>query len=72
MTNNTPHYRLMVVGATPSDAQKQVFAPYDRSVIATVDAADGAAVEAALTTAHRDVSGPRFVAFQTTAYRNSI
>jgi acyl-CoA reductase-like NAD-dependent aldehyde dehydrogenase len=53
MTNNTPHYRLMVVGATPSDAQKQVFAPYDRSVIATVDAANGAAVEAALTTAHR-------------------
>ena len=53
MTNSTPHYRLMVVGATPSDSQKQVFAPYDRSVIATVDAADGAAVEAALTTAHR-------------------
>ena len=53
MSDTTPHYRLMVVGATPSEAQKQVFAPYDRSVIATVDAANGTAVEAALSTAYQ-------------------
>ena len=53
MSEVIPHHRLMVVGARPGDAQKQVFAPYDRSVIATVDATNGDAVEAALTTAHK-------------------
>ncbi|MDA1058474.1 MAG: aldehyde dehydrogenase family protein [Proteobacteria bacterium] len=53
MSEVISHHRLMVVGARPGDAQKQVFAPYDRSVIATVDATNGDAVEAALTTAHK-------------------
>ncbi|MDE0947932.1 MAG: aldehyde dehydrogenase family protein [Sphingobium sp.] len=53
MSDTTPHHSLMIVGATATDVQKQVFAPYDRSVIASVDTANGEAVEAALTAAYR-------------------
>lgn len=53
MAENTPHFSLMVPDAPRSGAQKQVYAPFDRSVIATVDAAGHDAVEAALGTAYR-------------------
>ncbi len=47
----TEHFPLMVAGATSSDGILEVKAPFDLSVIATVDTADSAAVELALTTA---------------------
>ncbi len=48
----TEHYSLMVPGISSSDAVLEVKAPYDGSVIATVDTADSDVVETALTNAH--------------------
>ncbi len=48
----TEHYSLMVPGITSSDAVLEVKAPYDGSVIATVDTADSDGVETALTNAY--------------------
>ncbi len=53
MSNTVPHRPMMVVGASPGETPKQVYAPYDRSVIATVDTTDRAAAERALTTAYK-------------------
>ena len=53
MSNTVPHRPMMVVGASPGETPKQVYAPYDRSVIATVDTTDRAAAEQALTTAYK-------------------
>ncbi len=47
----TTHYALMIAGVTTSARTHTVTAPYDDSVIATMDTADGAAVETALQTA---------------------
>lgn len=48
----TEHYPVMVKNVTTSDAVLEVKAPFDLSVIATVDTADSHAVELALQTAH--------------------
>ena len=47
----TTHFTLMVPGAT-ANGTHEVVAPYDGSLIATVDIADASAVETALSTAH--------------------
>ena len=47
----TAHFPLMVPGAS-ADGSMDVQAPFDRSLIATVDVAGASAVEQALTTAH--------------------
>jgi len=47
----TAHFPLMVPGAT-SDSTHEVFAPFDESLIATVDIAGASAVEHALATAY--------------------
>jgi acyl-CoA reductase-like NAD-dependent aldehyde dehydrogenase len=46
------HFSLMIPGTSSSDALLEVKAPYDGSVIATVDTAGSDAVETALTTAY--------------------
>jgi len=46
------HLELMIPGADKSGMLLEVFAPYDNTLLATVDTADAAAVEQALTTAH--------------------
>lgn len=46
------HYPLMVPGVSSRDAVLEVKAPYDGSVIATVDTADSDVVETALTNAY--------------------
>ena len=48
-----PHFRLMVPGAQPHHEHAEVLAPYDGTLIATVERADRAGVESALETAHR-------------------
>ena len=47
-----PHIELMIPGAATSGQPLGVTAPYDNTLLATVDTADAAAVEQALTTAH--------------------
>jgi acyl-CoA reductase-like NAD-dependent aldehyde dehydrogenase len=47
------HFPLMVPGASPAPQPREVRSPYDRQVIATVEQADGAAVEQAFATAAR-------------------
>ena len=47
------HFRLMVPGARPDTELMEVHAPYDRSVIATVERAGPQVVEKALDTAYR-------------------
>lgn len=47
----TPHYPLMIEGVTTSAGKLTVTAPYDDSVIATMDTANADAVETALQTA---------------------
>ncbi len=46
------HIELMIPGADKSGMPLEVFAPYDNSLLATVDTADAVAVDQALTTAH--------------------
>ncbi|MGA2799413.1 MAG: aldehyde dehydrogenase family protein [Thermoguttaceae bacterium] len=46
------HFPLMVPGAKPAGEMAEVRAPFDGSLIATVEQADGAAVEKALATAY--------------------
>ncbi len=48
----TLHFSLMIPGATTTDGLLEIFAPFDRSLIATTDTADAAAVEIALSTAY--------------------
>ncbi len=48
----TQHYSLMIPGADSTDGILEVRAPYDGSLIATVDTADAAAVNTALQTAY--------------------
>ena len=48
-----PHFRLMVPGAQPHREHAEVLAPYDGTLIATVERADRDGVETALATAHR-------------------
>jgi len=45
------HFPLMVPGATPATRQREVRAPYDGQLLATVEQADSPAVEQALATA---------------------
>ncbi len=52
MAHSSSHYSLMVPGVSTAAVQKEVYAPYDRGVIATVDAAGAETVERALTSAH--------------------
>ncbi len=47
----TNHYPLMIPRAKSTDGKLDVFAPFDRSLIATADTADAAAIETALSTA---------------------
>ena len=47
------HFPLMVHGARTGRQRAEVLSPYDGSLIATVDQADGEAVERALETAFR-------------------
>ena len=46
------HYPLLIADATPSDGQIDVFSPYDRSTIATVDYANSTQIDKALDTAY--------------------
>jgi acyl-CoA reductase-like NAD-dependent aldehyde dehydrogenase len=46
------HFPHLVAGGVKAAGRHEVHAPYDRSLIATVDAIDGAGVEQALTTAY--------------------
>lgn len=48
----TEHFPLLIPGAEPAQQKFDVVAPFDNSLIATVDAADSNAVELALTTAY--------------------
>lgn len=48
----TEHYSLMVPGAVPGATPREIRAPYDRKVIATVDVGGEAVVEQALDTAY--------------------
>ena len=48
----TEHFPLMIPGGIPADRIVNVTAPFDDSLIATVDTADSAAVETALNTAY--------------------
>ncbi|MGB5260879.1 MAG: aldehyde dehydrogenase family protein [Gammaproteobacteria bacterium] len=48
----TEHFKLMIPDASPSSTPLEVRAPWDNSLIATVDTANSAAVEQALATAH--------------------
>ncbi|MGB5305118.1 MAG: aldehyde dehydrogenase family protein [Gammaproteobacteria bacterium] len=48
----TQHIELMIPGAESGAAPLKVHAPYDNELLATVDTADAAAVEQALTTAY--------------------
>lgn len=48
----TPHYATMVPGATPTGQALEVRAPFDDSLIATVDTLDHGGVDQALTIAH--------------------
>ncbi len=48
----TAHFKSMTAGAKSSGKSLEVRAPWDNELIATVDTADGAAVEQALATAH--------------------
>ncbi|MGK5095174.1 aldehyde dehydrogenase family protein [Deltaproteobacteria bacterium TL4] len=47
------NYPLLIPGVSTSDGRTEIFAPYDRSVIATADTADKEAVEKALVNAYR-------------------
>ncbi len=47
------HYKLLVPGASPSNKQLEVTAPYDEKIIATFETADSVTVEKALATAHQ-------------------
>jgi len=47
-----PHHSLLIPGASTTDGTIEVHAPYDGSLLATVDAADAAAANHALATAH--------------------
>ena len=49
----TQHFPLMIANCQETDGILDVFAPYDRKLIATVDTANSNAVETALTTAYR-------------------
>ena len=46
------HFRLMAPGVEPAQDSTEVFAPFDGSLIGTVEQADAAGIEQALTTAH--------------------
>ena len=46
------HIELQIPGAARSGKPLEVFAPYDNRLLATVDTADAAAVDQALTTAY--------------------
>jgi acyl-CoA reductase-like NAD-dependent aldehyde dehydrogenase len=46
------HIELMIPGASASGQPLEVTAPYDNTLLATVDTADAAAVQQALATAH--------------------
>ena len=47
----SPHYPLLVPGAAAAGEPRAITAPFDDSVIATIDTADAAAVDRALETA---------------------
>ena len=47
------NFPLMIPGASTNDGELEVFAPFDRALIATAAAADSKAVEKALDTASR-------------------
>ena len=47
----TKHFPLMIPGAKTADGQLEIYAPFDRSVIATADTADADAIELALSIA---------------------
>ena len=47
------HFPLMVPGAKPDERHAEVHAPYDGSVIGTVERTDLTGVEVALENAHR-------------------
>ena len=47
------NFPLMIPKATTNDGELEVFAPFDRSLIATATAADSSAVDKALATAGR-------------------
>ncbi len=47
------NFHLMIPGATPNDSELEVFAAFDRSLIATATPADSKAVDKALETASR-------------------
>ena len=49
----TAHFDLMIPGASPAPSPLEVHAPWDGALIATVETADSAAVEQALSTAHK-------------------
>ncbi len=50
------HFKLMIPGALASGKQLEVRAPYDNTLLATVDTADAPAVQQALATAYGTVS----------------
>ena len=47
----TEHFSIMVPGANSKDGLLEVYAPFDQTLIATVDTADSNVVEQAFTTA---------------------
>ncbi|MEE9286794.1 MAG: aldehyde dehydrogenase family protein, partial [Gammaproteobacteria bacterium] len=52
MNSKLPHYPVMIPGANTTDGVLEVTAPFDGSLIATVDTADWKAADKALQTAH--------------------
>ena len=53
MTKAVEHFPLMIPQATSSDGVVDLYAPYDGKLIATLESADEAAVEAALNSAYK-------------------
>ncbi len=52
-TKMPEHFPLMVPGATPDDDLMEVHAPFDRTLIATIERGGASVVEKALDTAYR-------------------
>lgn len=52
MNDSVEHFSLMIPGVSSSDGVLELTAPYDQTLLATLDSADDEAVELALSTAH--------------------
>ncbi|MEE9426357.1 MAG: aldehyde dehydrogenase family protein [Methylococcales bacterium] len=52
MSDSVEHFPLLITGVPSSDGILELHAPYDQTLLATLDSADAAAIELALSNAH--------------------